>query len=653
MRLPTLLGAVCAFALLSRVAVTVGAAGAAGAAEVGHVFQRYCLDCHDAATKKGGLTLAGMAKYSDAPPAVWAAVREKIQLGEMPPKKKAQPTDEEKRLLVTWIEHALRAAGERVENKLELPNYGNYVDHEALFRAPPHPAPATPVRVWRHRPEAYEHTVTGRGIQPFSLAPGQQFSDFSKLYVVDESSAEIVLRNAQQLVEAQTRAVLENGRLVAEKGSKTPAPFLPLLHPEQAATPAEVRAAIGWQFTQAIIRWPTEEEYVRAISLLARVSEQHGRLLGVRAALTLPLLLPEAVYRLELGAGELDAHGRRRLAAREIRHALHFTLFDTPPHATLQAKAELESRAGVAAFVTQLLAGEPKPRVLKFFHEFFDYEKAAGIFKEPPHDLPFSAGLFVSDTRKLIQHVVREDKDVLVTLLTTTRSFASDGSGYMRGAPRIYGLPYDWKPRDGELVDLPADQRAGILTQPAWLVAQSGNFDNDPVRRGKWMREHLLGGTIPDLPISVNAVVPEDKTKTLRERFETIRNDAYCWRCHEHMNPLGMAFEAYDHFGRYRTRELKRPVETSGALTGTGQPGADGPVADAVKLIRRIAKLERTQEVFVRYAFRYFLGRNETLRDARTLREANAAYQNSGGSMKALITALLSSDSFLYRAPEL
>ena len=123
--------------------------------------------------------------------------------------------------------------------------------------------------------------------------------------------------------------------------------------------------------------------------------------------------------------------------------------------------------------------------------------------------------------------------------------------------------------------------------------------------------------------------------------------DAYCWRCHEPINPLGMTFEAYDHFGRYRTRELKRPVETSGALTGTGQPGADGPVADAVELIRRIAKLERTQEVFVRYAFRYFLGRNETLRDA------NEAYKTSGGSMQALIIALLSSDSFLYRAPEL
>ena len=61
---------------------------------------------------------------------------------------------------------------------------------------------------------------------------------------------------------------------------------------------------------------------------------------------------------------------------------------------------------------------------------------------------------------------------------------------------------------------------------------------------------------------------------------------------------------------------------------------------------------KRTQEVFVRYAFRFFLGRNETVRDAKTLQEANEAYTASDGSMKALVVSLLSSDSFLYRSVE-
>jgi hypothetical protein len=43
------------------------------------------------------------------------------------------------------------------------------------------------------------------------------------------------------------------------------------------------------------------------------------------------------------------------------------------------------------------------------------------------------------------------------------------------------------------------------------------------------------------------------------------------------------------------------------------------------------------------------MGRNETLHDAPVLQAAHRAYKTSGGSMKALLTSLLTSDAFLYR----
>jgi hypothetical protein len=45
------------------------------------------------------------------------------------------------------------------------------------------------------------------------------------------------------------------------------------------------------------------------------------------------------------------------------------------------------------------------------------------------------------------------------------------------------------------------------------------------------------------------------------------------------------------------------------------------------------------------------MGREENLGDAPTLIAADRAYVQSGGSMKALILSLLTSDSFLYRTP--
>ena len=87
-------------------------------------------------------------------------------------------------------------------------------------------------------------------------------------------------------------------------------------------------------------------------------------------------------------------------------------------------------------------------------------------------------------------------------------------------------------------------------------------------------------------------------------------------------------------------------------MTDAIDPSLDGPVQDPFELIRRLADSEHVEQVFVRHAFRYFLGRNETLADGPTLVAAHRAYRDSGGSMKALIMSLLSSDAFLYRTLE-
>ena len=214
------------------------------------------------------------------------------------------------------------------------------------------------------------------------------------------------------------------------------------------------------------------------------------------------------------------------------------------------------------------------------------------------------------------------------------------------------------------------DNRKGLLTHPAWLIAHSGNFQTDPIRRGRWIREKLLAGNVPDVPITVDAQIPDDPHKTLRERVELVTTATECWKCHRQMNPLGLAFEAFDDFGRYRLEEpLESPeylvakptrkngantyqtkaVDTRGALLGTGNDDLDGPVVDAFELIDRLAKSERVRQSIIRHAFRFFMGRNEMLSDSPTLIDADQAYLSSGGSFKAVVVSLLSSDSFRYR----
>jgi len=198
------------------------------------------------------------------------------------------------------------------------------------------------------------------------------------------------------------------------------------------------------------------------------------------------------------------------------------------------------------------------------------------------------------------------------------------------------------------LATVPEGQRLGILTHPSWLVSHSDAMDNHAIRRGHWIRERLLGGGIPDVPITVDAMLPDEPRTSLRERMRVTR-EAYCWTCHKKMDPLGLPFEMYNHAGLYRETELGQPVDTRGEIIDSGDPTLDGKVANAIELIQKLAESQLATQVFVRHAFRFWMGRNETLNDAPVLQDAYRAYTDSGGSMKAMLVSLLTSDAFLYR----
>ncbi len=128
-----------------------------------------------------------------------------------------------------------------------------------------------------------------------------------------------------------------------------------------------------------------------------------------------------------------------------------------------------------------------------------------------------------------------------------------------------------------------------------------------------------------------------------------VTREKYCWTCHEKMDPLGLPFEMYNHAGIYRLTDLTGPVDTTGEIIDSGDPALDGPVENAIEMIRKLSESERVEQVFVRHAFRFWMGRNETLNDRPVLIAAHKAYRDNGGSMNALLVSLLTSDAFLYR----
>ena len=528
---------------------------------------------------------------------------------------------------------------------------------------------------------------------------------------------------------------------------------------------ARLRAATNYLFESLTFRPPTDEESDQYVAIVQQSIAKLGKEAGVALGLSSLFLDRDALFRPELARkGEPDRHGRVMLADWElglaVNHALRYIQPDEPLKKAI-VSGRMRTRADVRREVDRIL-GDPsirKPRVLRFFREYFDYDLGGYVCKDTQALAQAGVGgrgqnhyraMFdaTASTDRLIELILEEDRDVLRQLLTTDKVVVSGNDrryfgehldkdararvaakrkaeeAAQRGEaelelealemevarlearwkenPREKGLRKDLRKKkralaaarkgsetgnrarrknrnsnpsvlpaeltgpkiyarvsrrsfgngsmkpDRNLARAPEGQRLGLLTHPSWLVSHSDAMDNHAIHRGIWIRERLLGGGLPDVPITVDAMLPDEPQKTLRERMRVTR-EKYCWTCHEKMDPLGLPFEMYNHAGLFRTTEKGRPVDTTGEIVDSGDPDLDGKVSNALEMIRKLAESERVEQVFVRHAFRFWMGRNETLNDAPVLQDAHRAYRESGGSMKALISSLLTSDAFLYR----
>ncbi|MEO1834844.1 MAG: DUF1588 domain-containing protein [Akkermansiaceae bacterium] len=481
-------------------------------------------------------------------------------------------------------------------------------------------------------------------------------------------------------------------------------PLTPVYDLVQEENPSEetLRAAVDFLFEALAFREPSREESDTYLNILKESVAELGLKDGVILGLTPIFLDRDALFRPELGQyGKPDKYGRVMLQGHELTIAVNGAFSYLKPDAELKKalkEGRLKTRDDIRREVSRILSDESirKPRILQFFHEYFDYDLAGGVCKDAKALSKAGGGgnhpnvMFgmTASVDRLIELIVQEDKQVLKELLTTDRVILDTGNDH-----RYFSTRENLKkppPRDkkdkkkkptpeelgyisltkGEginvripavkftngkvartLVSIPKEERMGILTHPSWLVSHSDAMDNHAILRGKWIRERLLGGGIPDIPITVDAQLPDEPENTLRERMRVTR-ESECWRCHQKMDPLGLPFEMYNHLGLRRTTELGKPVDTSGEIIDSGDPALDGLVKNALEMLDKLANSERVEQVFVRHAFRFWMGRNETLNDAPILQAAHKAYRENGGSMKALLISLLTSDAFLYRKVE-
>ncbi|WP_437751853.1 DUF1592 domain-containing protein [Sorangium sp. So ce1389] len=310
---------------------------------------------------------------------------------------------------------------------------------------------------------------------------------------------------------------------------------------------------------------------------------------GVMLAVEAILASPSFGYRTELGEEVRD--GVARLSPHEIASELSFFLTDSPPDAELMAAADsgaLRDPEEIARQTERLLALPATRRSLSTtllaawgLSNLFGTVKDPGMF--PEYGPALQASMF-HETELFLDATLWERGADVSELLTSRETLVNEPLA------KVYGVEHSGAPEEFSPVTLPADQRAGLLTQASFMATLSRTDNTSVVARGLFVRGALL--CLPKLPSppenlaeAVADLLQADMTE--RERAEVRAMNPTCGACHQGIDPFGLMLENYDALGRYRETLDGAPIDAHGELKGI--PGLSESYANAVAFSDAIA----------------------------------------------------------------
>ena len=299
-------------------------------------LEQHCIRCHGPKKLKGDLALdlldPDMKESTSA--SRWAVVRDYLEGQEMPPEDEPQPKPEEVEPVLAWIKAEMKRARRNFTQRL-MQISGNKVQHDLLFDPNQEARLNIAPRIRRHSVELYEQfrKEQAKGFDnlvgnPFTPDPRFIFHDMGAP-MMDIPTTSQLLRNALTIMERLTgHTVQKDGSIKPMIASKKD--YLQLIDPKVELTDEMKRRAIHNQFRKVLEREPGEEEMARFIALMDRTMEDAGRTAAIRYSLAAVYLIPDAIFRTELGA-QPDEQGKARLTQSEIANAIAFTLTDERP----------------------------------------------------------------------------------------------------------------------------------------------------------------------------------------------------------------------------------------------------------------------------------------------------------------------------------
>lgn len=570
-------------------------------------LETYCFDCHDTASAKGDLDLE---KALSQKPLVrnrllWENVAERIRNGDMPPRKKPQPSGEDRLRLRAWLRQEIEQFPyDQVRNP-------GYLQARRLTR------------------EEYNRTI--RDLVGLDLRPADQFpADFSGTSGFSNST------NTLFLATAHLDRYLTSAELVIEAVRGNPTAWAAL----RGGADSEETLR---KFVRLAYRWePGKAEFTEVVDQFeqarrAGCSEDDA----LAAAFKFVLISPRFLLRVE-EAGPPGEDGT--VSARDLASRLSYFLWASTPDGALLAAAEagqLVRRDGREEQVVRMLA-DPRSLALGeiFAGEWLGTHNVGPRIRKDPIDNPWCTESLMKamrdETAWFVHSLIVENAPV-VGLIDTDYTFLNEELA------RFYRIP-GVKGEAMRRVRLETSRRGGVLGHASVLAATSFPDRTSPVVRGTWILTTLLGTPPPPPPPDVPEIDVEERgregVRNLRQQLEGHRRSARCAGCHSRIDPLGFALENYAEFGQWRSG-----VDNRGTLPN----GAKFRGPEGLKIALREWRLDDLGTQVIRKMLAYALGRQLEYYDEATVRAIAATLKPAGYPMGAMLREIAGSYPFATR----
>ena len=325
-----------------------------------------------------------------------------------------------------------------------------------------------------------------------------------------------------------------------------------------------LRAALN-QFLPRAFRGPVAPETVDRYVRIGTSHWKEGRSFdeGMHLVLRKILVSPRFLFR-SIGTEQTHQH---QLAAR-----LSYFLKGSPPDSTLLKLADSGKLSDPAVLKKEAQRLMPKDArndimIKNFTGQWLATDRLPEIMPDPKFKFDASKiGMARSEVEYFFAAMLKENRpltDFIDPDFTyTSPSFAKD----------VYKIDQKLKGSANSMrrVDLQRGGRVGgLLGQSAIMLTTANGVDTQPVLRGVWVLENIIGMPPPEAPEDVPALTPDVRGATTpRELLSAHTKEAACAGCHKRIDPVGFVLENYDPVGRWREvwPKSKKKIDPTGVL---------------------------------------------------------------------------------------